>query len=238
MGLIAFQLEADGSESPESVIQVAPAAPQATPSVEPTPEPTVDLPANPNVRSLTPAEKALLGQKLSEGAAVEEDSEAALAAAGAAQSSAALATPEPTPEPTPIPTAAPAATPAPVVTAESTPDPTPEPTPEPTAEPTPEATVEAAPTSGGGMPAGTTEEMWHKLRECESTNNYTLAYGQYHGAYQFSPDTWNWLAEQHYPDLVGILPSAASPANQTMMAYQLYEVSGKGQWPVCGQHFP
>ena len=141
-------------------------------------------------------------------------------------------------EPTPDPTAAPASTPAPVVTPEATPEPTPEPTLESTPEPTPEVTEEAPSSGGGGMPAGTTEEMWHKLRECESGNNYTLAYGAYHGAYQFSPDTWNWLARDHYPALEGVLPSAASPADQTKMAYKLYEVSGKGQWPVCGQHFP
>lgn len=237
LGLIAFQLDAKGSVEQQTVAQVAPEAEAApapattlptppTPTTLPPPEPTVSVPANPNVRSLTPEEMVLLEQRLTEDE-VEEEPEAA------EEEEEAPAEPPPPPEPT----AAPATTPAPVATAEPvvTPEPTPEPTPEATPE---ESPTEAARTGGGGMPAGTTEEMWHELRECESGNNYTLAHGAYYGAYQFSPATWDWLAADYYPELVGVLPSDASPADQTKMAYALYEASGKGQWPVCGQHFP
>ena len=90
------------------------------------------------------------------------------------------------------------------------------------------------------IPAGTTEEQWHALRECESTQNYRAVSrsGRYRGAYQFSIRTWNWVAGMHYPDLVGVDPIDASPSDQDKMAYQLYEINGWDPWPTCKKRLP
>ncbi len=90
------------------------------------------------------------------------------------------------------------------------------------------------------IPAGTTEEQWHALRQCESTQNYRAisSSGRYRGAYQFSIRTWNWVAEMHYPDLVGVDPIDASPPDQDKMAYKLYEINGWDPWPTCKKRLP
>jgi hypothetical protein len=78
--------------------------------------------------------------------------------------------------------------------------------------------------------------QWLALRECEASNNYTAVSGsgRYRGAYQFSIATWDWLAAARYPELVGVDPIAASPAQQDQMAVALYEVYGANPWPICG----
>lgn len=90
------------------------------------------------------------------------------------------------------------------------------------------------------IPEGTTEAQWHTLRQCESTQNYRAisASGRYRGAYQFSIRTWNWVAEMHYPDLVGVDPIDASPPDQDKMAYKLYEINGWDPWPTCKKRLP
>ena len=90
------------------------------------------------------------------------------------------------------------------------------------------------------IPAGTTEAQWHALRQCESTQNYRAisSSGRYRGAYQFSIRTWNWVAEMHYPDLVGVDPIDASPPDQDKMAYKLYEINGWDPWPTCKKRLP
>ena len=90
------------------------------------------------------------------------------------------------------------------------------------------------------LPAGTTEEQWHALRECESTQNYRAVSrsGRYRGAYQFARSTWDWVAGMHYPELVGIDPRDASPADQDKMAYKLYEINGWQPWPTCRKRLP
>jgi hypothetical protein len=50
----------------------------------------------------------------------------------------------------------------------------------------------------------------------------------YHGKYQFSVATWAAVGGSG-------LPSQAPEAEQDMRAALLYERSGPGQWPVCGQ---
>ena len=92
---------------------------------------------------------------------------------------------------------------------------------------------------GGDAPTGSpTPEQWHALRDCESNNNYRAVSptGRYRGAYQFSTSTWDWLASSRYPELVGVDPIDASPADQDRMAYALYELNGASPWPHCGRY--
>ena len=65
---------------------------------------------------------------------------------------------------------------------------------------------------------------------CESGGDPTAvsADGMYHGKYQFSVATWQAVGGTG-------LPSQAPEAEQDMRAAMLYEQSGPGQWPVCGQ---
>ena len=84
---------------------------------------------------------------------------------------------------------------------------------------------------------GPTGEQWDQVRNCESTHNYAAVNpsGKFRGAYQFSVQTWDWVAGIHYPNLVGVDPAAAAPGWQDVMAYALYEMRGAGQWPECGR---
>ena len=93
----------------------------------------------------------------------------------------------------------------------------------------------AIPPDVAGFP---TPEQWEALRQCESTGNYQAVSrnGIYFGAYQFWPDTWDFVARRNYPRLVGVLPSAATPQDQTRMAYRLWEERGDQPWPVCGRY--
>lgn len=81
-----------------------------------------------------------------------------------------------------------------------------------------------------------TAEQWHRLRQCESSNYYqsSSAGGRFRGAYQFAPSTWDWVAAQVAPQLVGVDPDEASPGDQDNMALNLYHMRGASQWPVCG----
>lgn len=56
------------------------------------------------------------------------------------------------------------------------------------------------------------------------------------GAYQFMPGTWNSTAESAgRPDLVGVDPAQASPADQDAMAASLYAQQGAAPWGgSCG----
>jgi len=88
------------------------------------------------------------------------------------------------------------------------------------------------------VPGFPTEAQWEALRLCESSGNYRAVSrnGLYFGAYQFWPDTWDFVATRNYPRLVGILPTNATPQDQTRMAYRLWEERGDQPWPVCGRH--
>ena len=72
------------------------------------------------------------------------------------------------------------------------------------------------------------------VRQRESGGNY----GIYNsggsgaaGAYQFMPGTWNGIASSSgRPDLVGVDPAQASPADQDAMAQALYAQQGAAPW--------
>lgn len=130
------------------------------------------------------------------------------------------ARPTPTPTATPVPTASPTATP----TATASPTPTATPTPAPTTLPDPT------------IPAGTTEEQWEQLRQCNANGNYQHANsnGIHFGAYEFRQTSWDDLGHRHYPHLIGVNPRDAAPADQDRMAYALYEERGWAPWPSCG----
>lgn len=63
------------------------------------------------------------------------------------------------------------------------------------------------------------------------TNGYAVVGGPHHGAYQFLPATFDETARRAgRPDLVGVLPSLASPADQDAMALALYGRLGNQPW--------
>lgn len=83
---------------------------------------------------------------------------------------------------------------------------------------------------GGGTPPN---DFLACVRQRESGGNYGISDPSYswHGAYQFSQQAWNATA-QHAgrPDLVGVNPANASPADQDAMAAVLYGWQGTGPW--------
>ena len=87
---------------------------------------------------------------------------------------------------------------------------------------------------------GPTDIQWEALRFCEATGDYGAVNptGKYRGAYQFSRQTWDWIAGLHHDHLVGVDPATAAPRDQDRMARALYDLRGRGQWPVCGRYLP
>jgi hypothetical protein len=104
--------------------------------------------------------------------------------------------------------------------------------------PSPIAAVVRAPSSGSsGSGSGAASPSGGSFLACvrqrESGGNYGVINprGPWYGAYQFSASTWNVTA-QHAGrmDLVGVIPSNASPADQDAMAAHLYQWQGSGPW--------
>ena len=102
-------------------------------------------------------------------------------------------------------------------------------------QPAPPVNPQPGPTGPSEPP---TAADWAALRNCESGGRYDVVdpSGLYHGAYQFLPSTWDGLARRFWPELVGVLPSQASPADQDKVAMKLFELDGAGPWPTCGRH--
>lgn len=80
------------------------------------------------------------------------------------------------------------------------------------------------------LPGSVTRETLESIAECESGGDPRIisSNGLYHGKYQFHPDTWESVGGKG-------LPSEAPEPEQDYRAALLYERSGPGQWPVCGQ---
>ena len=87
---------------------------------------------------------------------------------------------------------------------------------------------------------GPSDIQWEALRYCEATGNYGAVSptGKYRGAYQFSVETWDWIAGLYYEHLIGLDPAEARAFDQDRMARVLYDLRGRGQWPVCGRYLP
>ena len=88
--------------------------------------------------------------------------------------------------------------------------------------PTQPAECKDIPTTGG--------LNWCGLAKCESGLNpgaYNPA-GPYYGLYQFDQGTWNSNGGSGSP-------ANASVAEQTRVAYNLYQARGASPWPVCGR---
>ncbi len=67
----------------------------------------------------------------------------------------------------------------------------------------------------------------HRLRICESGNNYHLDTGNgYYGAYQFAERTWRGLGFRGRPD-------RARPLIQDRAARKLHSQRGWAAWPSC-----
>jgi hypothetical protein len=74
------------------------------------------------------------------------------------------------------------------------------------------------------------------VRQHESGGRYNINTGNgYYGAYQFLPGTWNSAARNAgRSDLVGVLPSNASPSDQDAVAQALYASQGRQPWAGNG----
>jgi resuscitation-promoting factor RpfA len=69
----------------------------------------------------------------------------------------------------------------------------------------------------------------HRLRMCESGNNYHLNTGNgYYGAYQFSSGTWRGLGFRGRAD-------QARSVTQNRAAMKLHSESGWRAWPSCAR---
>jgi Transglycosylase-like domain len=69
-------------------------------------------------------------------------------------------------------------------------------------------------------------------RAHESNGQYdVVSPAGYYGAYQFAPATWDTTAvHAGRDDLIGVLPSRASPYDQDEMAWSLYQWQGNSPW--------
>lgn len=81
-------------------------------------------------------------------------------------------------------------------------------------------------------------EIIQALRQCETGGNYTTNTGNgYYGAYQFLISTWDRVAPKvGRPDLVGVRPDRAAPADQDYMVIENARLSSGGfatQHPGC-----
>lgn len=91
----------------------------------------------------------------------------------------------------------------------------------------------------GSAPAAANLEEWlFKLRKCETGGNYQTNTGNgFYGGYQFMLSTWNRIAPKaNRPDLVGVRPDLASPADQDYMIIANTNLSSGGlatQNPGC-----
>jgi hypothetical protein len=96
----------------------------------------------------------------------------------------------------------------------------------------------AASRSAHRASSGTSGNPLDCIRRRESRGQYDVVNSSSGaaGAYQFMPGTWNTnAAAAGRPDLVGVNPAAASPADQDAMAQHLLATQGMSPWGgSCG----
>jgi cytoskeletal protein RodZ len=93
------------------------------------------------------------------------------------------------------------------------------------------AAAAPAPTGSGATPAEAA--FLACVRKRESGGNYGVvsSNGLWFGAYQMTRQTWDSAAQRAgRPDLVGVPPNLASPADQDYLALVLYRWLGKSPW--------
>jgi hypothetical protein len=101
------------------------------------------------------------------------------------------------------------------------------------AAPAPVAAPAPPPPPGSGVHPRHNDPFMACIRHRESRGNYQVVnpQGPWYGAYQFLASTWNVTARHAGRlDLVGVLPSHASPYDQDAMAWALYQWQGSGPW--------
>jgi hypothetical protein len=83
--------------------------------------------------------------------------------------------------------------------------------------------------AAGNASADPTAGDWSKLRQCESSNRYTINTGNgYYGAYQFDLPTWRSVGGTSKPHLV-------APGEQDYRALYLYRMRGWQPWECAGK---
>ena len=96
----------------------------------------------------------------------------------------------------------------------------------------------AAPAPPPPIVSGSDAALLACVRSRESGGNYAIVdgSGNYMGAYQYSQSTWDGIASRAgRPDLVGVRPNTASPADQDAIAYATLAISGRSPWGgICG----
>jgi hypothetical protein len=96
------------------------------------------------------------------------------------------------------------------------------------------ATADPVPPDPGSTPgAGGDVLACIRAHESDTAGGYAAVSpdGTYRGAYQFLPSTWNaTAADAGRPDLVGVDPAGASPADQDALASHLYAQAGSQPW--------
>jgi peptidoglycan hydrolase-like protein with peptidoglycan-binding domain len=79
-----------------------------------------------------------------------------------------------------------------------------------------------------GASADPSSSSWNRLRNCESSNDYSINTGNgYYGAYQFNLSTWQSVGGQGYPN-------HASRSEQDARALILYRERGWQPWTCAG----
>ncbi len=101
--------------------------------------------------------------------------------------------------------------------------------------PPPADTATAPPATEVGEAPAAVDDVLACIRahESDTAGGYTAVSpdGTYRGAYQFLPGTWDATADAAgRPDLVGVDPAGASPADQDAMATHLYSQAGSRPW--------
>lgn len=98
--------------------------------------------------------------------------------------------------------------------------------PETSVPPAPRATTSRPVARGASSPP---DDLFARIRHCESGNDYGYRDGHYSGAYNFDRGTWQ--------STTGLPGEAADYDKDTQdaAAQRLYAQRGRTPWPVCGR---